>query len=85
MTQFSSKQRVKVDTIGSDGMQKLFSDYASKDTISFRSSCIQAILLSSGSVSTKEKFVTILTEAKSKDVMLKKVTNYLLAGQGLGV
>lgn len=85
LTQSSSRQRVKRDAIGSDGMQELFRNYESQNKEEFRSYCKNTIELSTGKRETKDKFHLELDTAPSKDVMLKKVTNYLLAGQGLGV
>lgn len=84
-TQNSSKQRCKVDTIGSDGMEKLFEAYSNEDINTFRNTCIGIIQKSSGKSDTKETFTSILLKATSKDFMVTKVSNYLLAGQGLGV
>jgi len=85
MTQSSSKARVKNDTIGDEGMKQLFADYASQGIDMFRETCKQTIESSTGKRSTKDLFLNELDKARNKDVMLKKVTNYLLAGQGLGV
>ena len=85
MTQKNSRSRVKHDSIGSDGMTQLFSDYASQGTEEFRETCKQVIEQSTGKRTTKDTFHAELDKARSKDTMLQKVTNYLLAGQGLGV
>lgn len=85
MTQSNSRARVKHDTIGQDGMSKLFADYASQNTEEFRQTCKQVIEQSTGKRTTKDTFHVELDKARSKDAMLQKVTNYLLAGQGLGV
>jgi hypothetical protein len=85
MTQTNSRYRVKYDPIGTDGMKQIFADYAVQNVDEFRSTCKQVIESSTGKRSTKDTFLTELDKARSKDFMLKKVTNYLLAGQGLGV
>ncbi len=85
MTQKNSRQRCKVDTIGSDGMEKLFEAYRNEDINTFRNTCIGMIQRSSGKAETKDSFTDILLKATSKDQMVTKVSNYLLAGQGLGV
>lgn len=84
-TQNSSKQRCKIDAIGTDGMEKLFEAYRNEDINSFRTTCINIIQKSSGKSASKETFTSILLKATSKDYMVSKVSNYLLAGQGLGV
>jgi hypothetical protein len=85
MTQTNSRSRVKNDTVGTNGMRQLFVDYAAQGVDEFRSTCKQVIESSTGKRSTKDTFLVELDKARSKDLMLKKVTNYLLAGQGLGV
>lgn len=85
MTQTNSRSRVKKDTIGEDGMKKLFQDYQEQSLEQFRITCKSVIEASTGKRTTKDTFLVELDKARSKDFMLKKVTNYLLAGQGLGV
>lgn len=85
MTQTNSRARVKKDTIGEDGMKQLFADYGTQNLEEFRQTCKQVIENSTGKRQTKDTFHVELDKARSKDFMLKKVTNYLLAGQGLGV
>jgi len=85
MTQKNSRQRCKTDTVGSEGMEKLFEAYHREDIETFRNTCIGLIQRSSGKADTKDTFTSILLKAKSKDLMVTKVSNYLLAGQGLGV
>jgi len=84
-TQSSSKSRVKNDTVGSDGLKELYVAYGNMETSSFRILCKGMIEKSTGKRETKDTFIRLLDSAVSKDVMVKKVTNYLLAGQGLGV
>lgn len=85
MTQTNSRARIKHDTVGTDGMKQLFNDYSIQSIDEFRNTCKQVIESSTGKRSTKDTFIVELDKARSKDFMLKKVTNYLLAGQGLGV
>lgn len=85
MTQTSSRPRIKHDSIGEDGMKLLFEQYQTATFESFRILCKSAIEESTGKRATKDKFLFEIDRATSKDTMLKKVTNYLLAGQGLGV
>ena len=84
-TQSSSKSRVKNDTVGNDGLKELYAAYGNMETSSFRILCKSMIDKSTGKRETKDTFIRLLDSAVSKDVMVKKVTNYLLAGQGLGV
>lgn len=85
MTQTSSKPRVKVDEIGDDVLKKIFEAYSTQAIDLFRKTCIDVILMSSGKASTKASTVDSLNKTKSKDRMVTMVTNYTLAGQGLGV
>ncbi len=87
MTQTNSRARVKRDTVGGEGMIFLFSQYHDQLATleSFRVICKELIEQSSGKRTTKDKFIYELERATSKDVMVTKVTNYLMAGQGLGV
>jgi len=85
MTQPNSRNRVKVDTVGEDGLKNVFESYSNQSLEDFRKTCINIIELSTGSKETKLTFISILMKAVNKDIMLKKVTNYVLAGQGLGV
>lgn len=85
MTQTNSRARVKNDTVGEDGMKFLFSQYQTATLEGFRIICKNLIEESSGKRTTKDKFINELERATSKDYMVKKVTNYLMAGQGLGV
>lgn len=85
MTQTNSRARVKNDTVGNDGMKFLFNQYETATLDGFRIICKSLIEDSSGKRTTKDKFIYELERATSKDYMVKKVTNYLMAGQGLGV
>jgi hypothetical protein len=85
MTQSNSRVRVKQDTVGEDGMKFLFSQYQTATLEGFRVTCKSLIEESSGKRTTKDIFIYELDRATSKDVMVTKVTNYLMAGQGLGV
>lgn len=85
MTQNSSKPRVKQDGIGEDVMRKLFEHFENTGIDDFRVLCKDAINISNGKASTKETFYNELDRAKSKNIMLTKVTNYFLAGEGKGV
>lgn len=85
MTQATSEKRCKVDLIGDAGLQVIFKMYEQETTDAFRSTCIEFINASSGKKTTKEKFINTLHSLTSKDKILKTTTNYIMAGQGLGV
>jgi hypothetical protein len=84
-TQTNSRPRIKNDTVGTDGMKLLFKEYEGSTLVSFRNTCSLLIEESAGKRSTKDKFLAEIARATSKDTMLTKVTNYMMAGQGLGV
>ena len=87
MTQTNSKPRVKQDTLGNEGLKFLYGQFESKEVTlqDFRITCLQLIEQSAGKRSTKDKFIQLINTAKSKQDMVVKVNNYMLAGQGLGV
>lgn len=84
-TQSSSKARVKRDTIGTEGLKELYNAFHVMNKDDFSSFCKDIIERSAGKRETKDKFIRDLDVTKSKNVMVQMVTNYLLAGQGLGV
>lgn len=84
-TQKSSRQRVKTDTVGDDGLKFLFSEFETQTLNGFRVICVSLIEQSTGKRETKEMFIRELERATSKQTMLTKVTNYIMAGQGYGV
>lgn len=85
MTQTSSKPRVKNDQLGDERLKLLFAAFQSHNLEEFRNFCQVTIEESSGKRATKDKFITLIKTAPSKNDMLTKVSNYLMAGQGLGV
>jgi hypothetical protein len=84
-TQTSSRPRVKNDGIGEDTMRTLYSHYDTIGVDDFRSMCKSAIDASAGKADTKRTFHEMLDSTSSKKVMLIKMTNYFLAGEGKGV
>lgn len=84
-TQSSSKARVKRDTIGTEGLKDVYNAFQIMNRDDFCTFCKETIERSAGKRETKDKFIRDLDVSKSKNVMVQMVTNYLLAGQGLGV
>lgn len=84
-TQNSSKARIKNDTVGDNGLKQLYQFFETQSSEEFRITCISIIEQSSGKRTTKDQFINELNNAKSKNTMLIKVNNYLMAGQGYGV
>lgn len=85
MTQKNSRQRVKVDTVGNNGLEEMYNAYDKETLEDFRKRCITIIESSTGKKETKNTFISLLMKATSKDFMVTKVTNYVLAGLGLRV
>ena len=85
MTQTSSKPRVKNDQLGDGALTVLFEAFKTHPIEEFRNLCRDLIEASSGKRATKDKFHKLLETSRSKNDMLTKVSNYLMAGQGLGV
>lgn len=85
MTQSSSKPRVKNDMIGNNGIKALYRSYEIMHKEEFRTFCKRVIEDSTGKRATKDSLIVALDRAPSKDRMVQSVTNYFLAGQGLGV
>lgn len=85
MTQSSSKPRVKNDVVGNEGLSELFQAYQDQQLEDFRTYCRNVIEQSAGKRTTKDKFIQVISSSRSKNDILTRVTNYLMAGQGLGV
>ena len=84
-TQRSSKSRVKEDMMGEETMKTLYSVFQQANINDFKRMCIEAIDSSAGKLATKATFMNMINNATNKTVMLQKVTNYFLAGEGKGV
>ena len=84
-TQTNSRNRVKEDGIGSEAMTQLFALFPIASVEMFREQCISIIDKSSGKDATKTRFKDELGRTQSKTIMMQKITNYFLAGEGKGV
>ena len=84
-TQSSSKARLKKDTIGEDGLRKLYDAYGTMDVESFRQYCIQLVESGGGNRPTKDGIISGINSTNNKDRMLKKANDFCFAGMGLGV
>lgn len=83
--QLTSNRRVKKENISDSLIQELYNLYITADLEEFRRKCEEIIAGSSGSEEKKQIFLKVIGEGKSKDFLVKKVTNYFLAGEGRGV
>lgn len=84
-TQSSSKARLKKDTIGKEGLLKLYEAYGYMGIEQFREYCIELVQSGGGNQPTKDAIITDIENALNKDRMLTKTNNFVFAGQGFGV
>lgn len=84
-TQSNSRARLKNDTIGDDGLRKLYDAYANMDVESFRSYCVALVESGGGNKPTKDGIISGINSTNNKDRMLKKANDFCFAGMGLGV
>lgn len=89
-TQFTSEQRVVKDTVGNEGLQKLYNWYRDEalDDTKFMEKCLELIDSGTG---TREKINEIKRSIKAqtgsgkRSKILVKTQNFALAGMGLRV
>lgn len=84
-TQSSSKARLKKDTIGDDGLKKLYEAHSYMGIEQFREYCKELVQSGGGNQPTKDAIIEEIENSLSKDRMLTKTNNFILAGQGFGV
>lgn len=85
MTQFSSKPRLKKDTIGDEGLVKLYKAYGELTPLLFKHYCIALVQSGGGNQDTKNAIISSIEKSNSKDFILTKTNNFVFAGLGLGV
>lgn len=74
-----------IDTVGDDGMRKLYDAYGSMTIGQFRDFCDELIANSRSPKSKKLTFKRQLHNMSNKDKMVKFMTNFVLAGEGMSV
>ena len=84
-TQSSSKARLKKDTIGDEGLTKLYEAHSYMGIEQFREYCIQLVQSGGGNQPMKDAIIADIENALNKDRMLTKTNNFIFAGQGYGV
>lgn len=86
-TQSSSKARLKNDTLGEDALQRLYGMYceSSLDIGQFKQVCEDMVQMGGGKQARKDEIIAAIRSTTSRDVALKKVQDFILAGMGLGV
>jgi hypothetical protein len=73
------------DTVGDNGMQKLFDAYQNMTIGQFRDFCDEVIANSRSSKSKKLTFKRQLHNMANKDKMVKFITNFVLSGEGMAI
>ena len=84
-TQSSSKARLKKDTIGEEGLTRLYEAHSYMGIEQFREYCINLVQSGGGNQPTKDAIIAEIKNAVNKDRMLTKANNFIFAGQGFGV
>lgn len=84
-TQSSSRARLKNDTIGDEGLKRLYEAYEALDAEAFRDYCIAIVKSGGGNEPTKQSIIQQLQMTGLKAKMLSKTNNFIFAGQGFGV
>lgn len=77
--------QIKNDPANNDFMQDLYARFAKEDVNTFRESCMAIIDQLHGKKDKRESFKRDLGKIRNKNAMVTKVTNFILAGQGLAV
>jgi hypothetical protein len=85
VTQSSSKARLKKDTIGEEGLKKLYKAYSDLTPPLFKHYCIALVQSGGGNQDTKNVIISSIEKSNSKDFILTKTNNFVFAGLGLGV
>lgn len=73
------------DTCGDVGFGNLFRNYSVLSLEEFREYCIETIRKSRSPDSKKVQWVNMIKDLPNKDLIVKKVSNFMLAGEGLRV
>ena len=85
-TQSSSKARLKNDTLGNDALSRLYGYYESSLPFGqFKQVCEDMVQMGGGKQARKDEIISAIRQTASREVALKKVQDFILAGMGLGV
>lgn len=84
-TQSSSEARLKNDKLGDDALKKLYSGFNLMTDLQFMGLCVDTVEAGGGSQATKDKLIADIKKAKTRQAMLKKAQDFIMAGMGLGV
>ena len=83
-TQSSSKPRLKNDTLGNDALTELYKAYESMSRDDFHIFAEGVVMAGGGKQPMKQAICDSMVGA-SKEKILTKAQNFILAGMGLGV
>jgi hypothetical protein len=85
-TQTSSKPRLQNDTLGNDALTELYDAYRIMDREDFKIFAEGVIMAGGGKQPMKLAIIEQLNKpTASKEFILTKAQNFILAGMGLGV
>lgn len=85
-TQSSSKARLKNDTLGEEALSRLYGYYESSIPFGqFKQICEDMVQMGGGKQARKDEIISAIRFATSREVALKKVQDFILAGMGLGI
>lgn len=85
-TQQSSKPRLENDTLGNDALTELYQAYETMDLEDFRVFAEGVVMAGGGKISRKLEIVNSMYDRNvTKEKVLTKAQNFILAGMGLGV
>ena len=84
-TQSSSAPRLKNETLGNDALTELYSAYKNMDVFEFKFFAESVVMAGGGKAPRKMEICSAIQASHSKDYILKKAQDFILAGMGLGV
>ena len=85
-TQTSSKPRLQNDTLGNDALKELYKAYSMMNRDDFRIFAEGVVMAGGGKQPMKLAIIAQMNKPNaSKEFILTKVQNFILAGMGLGV
>lgn len=85
-TQSSSKARLKNDTLGEEALSRLYGYYESSLPFGqFKQVCEDMVQMGGGKQPRKDEIIGAIRSSTSREVVLKKAQDFILAGMGLGV
>ncbi len=76
---------IKNDIATEAFMTNLYAAYAVESVPQFKATCVEAVNSLAGNAGKKAGFISDLNRLNSKDRMVKKVTDFVMAGQGFKV